>query len=303
MDKDGFLQAIIEEKEADENIKAIMQCNSGVMAFHRPIMPAIISSINNNNRKQEYYLTDSVTIARQQAHKISVIFAQENLLQGIDNPLALAKAQDDWQHQRRQAFMREGVQMQAPQSVYFHHDTKIAAGTSIEPNVVFGAKVKIVGPAHIRAFSHLEGCIIEEGAIIGPYARIRPDSHIQSNARIGNFVEVKNTQFGQYAKANHLSYVGDAMIGAKTNIGAGVITCNYDGFNKHQTHIEEGVFVGSNAALVAPITIKKGAMVGAGSTLTHDVPEDALAISRTPQKILAGFAAKFKNKFKNLSKK
>ena len=213
---------------------------------------------------------------------------------GVNSQGQLATAEAAWQTAARARLMEAGVSMTAPQTVHLSHDTQIAGGAIVEPYVVFGPGVTIEAEAVIRAFSHLEGCVVRKGAIIGPYARLRPGADIGEEAHIGNFVEVKKVKVGKGAKANHLSYLGDGTVGAKANIGAGTIFCNYDGFDKHETHIGEGAFIGSDTALVAPVTVGKGAMTGSGSVITHDVPDDALALERNTQVDKEGWAARFR---------
>ncbi len=296
--KDGELKAIIEQAETTDEINAIQTCNSGVMAFDRTKIGELIHKIDNNNQKQEYYLTDAVQLANQQGFKTKFIMQDYTILQGIDHPTALAQAEAQWQQQKRADLLKNGVRMIAPDTVYFSAETNIEAGAVIEPYCVFSGSVTIHKGATIRAFSHLEGCEIHQGATIGPYARLRPGVTVGQDAKIGNFVEAKNTHLAAGAKANHLTYLGDAHIGKNANIGAGTITCNYDGTNKHPTKIGENVFVGSNSALVAPVTINDSAMIAAGSTITGEIEKDALAITRAEQKIKSGAANRFHQKNK-----
>ncbi|MFK7866616.1 MAG: bifunctional UDP-N-acetylglucosamine diphosphorylase/glucosamine-1-phosphate N-acetyltransferase GlmU, partial [Alphaproteobacteria bacterium] len=282
LDEAGGLKAIIEHKEADDDTRQITLCNSGVMGFQTKYVRDWAQKIRNDNQKREYYLTDTAAIARAAGHKLSVATADHALLQGVDTPHALIIAQEFWQQQMRESLIAKGVKMVAPHTVFLHHDTVVEAGATLEPYVICGEAVTIKAGANIRAFSHLEGATIGENAQIGPYARLRPGAEIGESARIGNFVEVKKAVLEQGAKVNHLSYIGDAIIGAAANIGAGTITCNYDGVNKHKTKIGAGAFIGSNSALVAPVEIGAGAIVGAGSTITKTVSDHALAISRTP---------------------
>ena len=254
MDNNGDLDAIIEHKECNAAQLKINLCNSGFMAIDGKYLFQMLDKITNDNAKGEFYLTDIVAIAKDQGLRAGVIIADEGELMGVDSKADLAKAEAKWQDKKRQDIMDNGVTMLAPDTVYFSHDTKISTDVLIEQNVVFGVGVTVDAGAVIRAFSHLEGAVVvKSNAIIGPYARLRPGAVIGNGAKIGNFVEVKNSTLGDGAKVNHLSYIGDAEIGAAANIGAGTITCNYDGFLKSKTIIGKGAFIGSNSALIAPI--------------------------------------------------
>jgi bifunctional UDP-N-acetylglucosamine pyrophosphorylase/glucosamine-1-phosphate N-acetyltransferase len=297
-DTAGELQAIVEFNDADAQTRKIGLCNSGVMAIAASDLLDLLDRIGNDNAKGEYYLTDIVGIARTQGHSCRVILAQEAELLGINSRVELASAEAQWQSRARIAAMDAGVTLQDPETVYFSWDTVLGQDITIGQNVVFGPKVAVEDGVTIKPFSHLEGCVVRRGAVIGPYARLRPGADIGEGARVGNFVEVKNATLGTGAKANHLSYVGDATVGDHANIGAGTITCNYDGYLKHRTVIGEGAFIGSNSALVAPVTIGERATVGAGSTITRDVPADALSLARGEQRDLAGMAAKLRSRLK-----
>jgi len=294
LDDQGTLQAIVEDKDASENERAIDLCNAGVMAIDAARLPGLLARIGNKNAKGEYYLTDTVGLARDDSLTCAVIEADESELMGVDSRSNLARAEALWQSARRNRAMDDGVTLLDPGSTYFAHDTVLGRDVIVGPNVVFGPGVKVSDNVEIKAFSHIEGARIGEGAIIGPFARLRPGTEIGEDVHIGNFVELKNTIMAPGAKANHLAYVGDTVVGAKANIGAGAITCNYDGLEKHKTVIGEGAFIGSNSALVAPVKIGNGAIVGAGSTISRDVPDNALAIERSKQTNLTGWAEAFR---------
>lgn len=288
------LLRIVEEKDADVATKQVKHCNSGVLAADRATLFSLLADVRNDNSKGEYYLTDVVGLAHDRKLSTRAAFAPEPSVQGVNSQAELAAAEAVWQKSRRNALMTEGVTMPAPETVHLSWDTKIAAGAVVEPFVVFGQGVSVDTGAVIKAFSHLEGAAVGEGALIGPYARLRPGAEIGPEAHIGNFVEVKKVKVGKGAKANHLSYLGDGSIGEKANIGAGTIFCNYDGFEKFETHVGKGAFIGSNSALVAPVRIGDGAMTGSGSVITKDVEDGALALTRPEQQIKAGWATKFR---------
>jgi bifunctional UDP-N-acetylglucosamine pyrophosphorylase/glucosamine-1-phosphate N-acetyltransferase len=298
VDENENLQKIVEFKEANDEEKAISLCNSGVMALDGKASLTLLNSIDDNNAKKEYYLTDAVKIAVEKGLKVSYIKAFEDEVLGVNSRFELAQLEEIRQNQIREYFLENGVTMRDPSCVYFSYDTKIAADVEIGQNVVFGASVEIEKGSQIQPFCHIEGAKIGEGCVVGPFARIRPNSNLEKDAKVGNFVEIKNTNLGRGAKVNHLSYVGDANIGAFSNVGAGVITCNYDGFKKSKTEIGEGVFVGSNSALIAPVKIADGAMVAAGSVITKNVEIDELAFARSKQSGLLGGAKKFRDKNK-----
>lgn len=288
------LLRIVEEKEADLTTKQVKHCNSGVLAADRAILFDLLANVRNDNAKGEYYLTDVVGLAHDRALSTRAAFAPEASVQGVNSQGELAAAEAVWQKARRGALMVEGVTMPAPDTVHLSWDTKIAGGAVVEQFVVFGPGVSVESGAVIKAFSHLEGARVGEGALIGPYARLRPGAEIGPEAHIGNFVEVKKVKIGKGAKANHLSYLGDGSVGEKANIGAGTIFCNYDGFEKFETHVGKGAFIGSNSALVAPVRVGDGAMTGSGSVITKDVEDGALALARPEQTIKAGWATKFR---------
>jgi bifunctional UDP-N-acetylglucosamine pyrophosphorylase/glucosamine-1-phosphate N-acetyltransferase len=293
IEEKGRLIAIREEADANKDEKAITYCNAGVMAFGGDMAPAL-KSIKKASTRGEYYLTDLVAIANRAGKTVVTVEADADEVMGVNSRAELAAAEAAWQQRARHQAMAGGVTMIAPKTVFLSHDTKLGRDTLIEPNVWLGPGVTIGEGVTIRAFSHVEGATIAEGAAVGPFARLRPGARIAAGARIGNFVEVKNAAIGKGAKVNHLTYIGDANIGAESNIGAGTITCNYDGFGKHHTEIGAGVFIGSNSALVAPVTIGAGAYVAAGSTITKDVVPDALAIARGRQETRPGGANKLR---------
>ena len=292
IDANGQLEEIIEERDTTEEQKAINLCNSGVMVVSGKYLFELLEKVTKNNNAGEYYLTDIAALADDMGLHSHVIEADETELSGINTREQLASSENIMQQRLRRVAMENGVTFIDPPSVFLQADTKIGADVVIHPSVVFGAGVTVESGVEIRSFSHIEGAHIKAGAIIGPFARLRTGSVIGKNAHVGNFVELKNTNLGDGAKANHLSYVGDSEVGAGANIGAGTITCNYDGVNKHKTTIGEKAFIGSNTSLVAPVTIGKNAVVGAGSVITQDVPDSALAIERSPQVIKPGRAKK-----------
>ncbi len=291
---DGTLERIVEAKDATAEQRAVRLCNGGIMAAEAPRLFELLREIDNRNAKSEFYLTDLVAVARRRGLGcVAVEGAAEDVV-GVNSRAELAAAEAMLQQRLRAAAMAGGATLTDPASVWFCIDTKLARDVVVEPHVVFGPGVTVAEGARIRAFSHVEGARIGAGAVIGPYARLRPGSRIEENARIGNFVEVKNARVEPGAKVNHLSYIGDARVGAKANVGAGTITCNYDGFGKHFTSIGKGAFIGSNTALVAPVKVGPGAIVGAGSVITRDVPGDALAVERATQKNVAQGAARLR---------
>jgi bifunctional UDP-N-acetylglucosamine pyrophosphorylase / glucosamine-1-phosphate N-acetyltransferase len=291
-DASGVL-AIREHKDATDDERRTTLCNAGLMALDGGQALPILDAVGNDNVQKEFYLPDAVEIARARGLKVAVVEAPEAEVMGVNDRVQLAAAERIMQDRLREAAMRGGVTMIDPQSVFLCHDTVLGRDVLIEPNVVFGPGVVVHDGAVIHAHSHLEGASVAAMASIGPFARLRPGARIGEKAKIGNFVEVKAAAIGKGAKVSHLSYVGDATVGADANIGAGVITCNYDGYFKYQTVIGEGAFVGSNSSLVAPVSIAAGSYVGSGSVVTRDVPEGALALTRPPQTIKEGWAARF----------
>ncbi len=299
IDDADLVEDIVEEKDADNDTKLIRLCNAGVMAIDASIIWTLLNDIDNNNANGEYYLTSIVEIARKAGRDVVYTIADEQEVMGCDSKIDLATAEGIFQYRRRMQALHDGVLMPAPETVYFSWDTVIGKDVTIEQNVVFGEGVEIANGATIRAFSHLEECAVGADVVVGPYARIRPGVILEEKSKIGNFVEVKNARIGAGAKVNHLSYIGDSEVGQNTNVGAGTITCNYDGFNKSATLIGDNVQIGSNCALVAPVEIHDGAIVGAGSVITKNVQADALAITRSNQKNLDGAATKFRTKREN----
>jgi len=293
VDADGGLEAIVEHKEASPDQLKVTACNSGVMAAPAALLFELLAEVRNDNAKGEYYLTDVVALARARGEPTRTVFADEDAVMGVNAQAELAVAEALFQKVQRETFLAAGVTMPAPETVHFSFDTEVGGGTTIEPFVVFGPGARIASGARIRSFSHIEGATVAAGAEVGPYARLRPGADLGEGAKVGNFVEVKNVRMGKGAKANHLSYLGDGEVGAKSNIGAGTIFCNYDGFFKHRTTVGEGAFVGSNSSLVAPVTIGAGAMVGSGSVVTADVAPGDLALARGVQTAKAGWAARF----------
>ena len=293
--KAGFVTRIVEWADATEAERQEPLCNAGVLSAGAADMRAWLSSVRNDNSKSEFYLTDVVDIARAAGRNVAAVEAPFAELRGVNSRSELADAEASVQRALRLAAMEAGVTLTAPDTVFFTFDTQLAADVTVGPNVVFGPGVVVETGAQIRAFSHLEGCHVGPGAIIGPYARLRPGTRIGVGAHVGNFVELKATDLGDGAKANHLSYLGDARIGAGANIGAGTITCNYDGFAKHKTEIGEKAFIGTASVLVAPVSVGDGAFIAAGSVITQSVAPDAMAFGRARQVALPGRAARFRD--------
>ncbi len=292
--RDGELMAIREERDATPQERSIDFCNGGLMALAGKQALGILERIGNKNAKGEFYLTDAVAIAREMGLKAIAIETSEDDVRGINTKAQLAEAEEVLQTRLRASAMEAGVTMVAPQTVFFSADTKLGRDVTIEPNVVFGPGVTVEDGALIRSFSHLEGAHVGKGARVGPYARLRPGAKLGADVHIGNFVEVKQATIEAGAKANHLSYIGDARVGKGANIGAGTITCNYDGIAKHHTDIGAGAFIGSNSSLVAPVKIGDGAYVGSGSVVTKDVPSDALVVARSKPTIKEGWARRLR---------
>ena len=296
---DGFLNRIVEFKDASESERGVTLCNAGCYAADAGKFFHWASLLKNNNAQGEYYLTDVPAIARADGVKCALAMADEVSVTGVNSRAELAEAEGKFQQRRRAELLKDGVTMIAPETVFFSHDTRIANDVEVEPFVMFGPGVTVESGARIRSHSHLEGAAVASGAIIGPFARLRPGAVIGESAHIGNFVEVKNAVIGKGAKANHLTYLGDARVGAGANIGAGTITCNYDGFTKSITEIGAGAFIGSDTALVAPVRIGDGAITAAGSVITQDVAADSLAISRGTLTEKPGWAKAFRDKQKD----
>ncbi len=287
-----ILERIVEFKDASDEERAITFCNSGLLACDSETLFSLIDAVGNDNASGEYYLTDVVEIARSRGLNVTAVACDEAQTLGVNSRTDLAAADAVFQAQARSALLDLGITLMAPETVYLAADTVIGRDTVIEPNVVFGPGVTVESGATIRAFSHLEGCHVSRGSVVGPYARLRPGTELAENAKIGNFVEIKNAEIAEGAKVNHLSYIGDASVGAATNIGAGTITCNYDGVMKHKTTIGENVFIGSNTMLVAPVTLGDGAMTATGTVVTKDIEPDALAVARSKQENKPGYARK-----------
>ncbi|CDZ61506.1 bifunctional UDP-N-acetylglucosamine diphosphorylase/glucosamine-1-phosphate N-acetyltransferase GlmU [Neorhizobium galegae] len=283
--ENGELIAIREDKDATDEERKVTWCNSGLMAINGRKALSLLGSITNQNVKGEYYLTDIVEIARATGGKVVAVDAPETEVAGCNNRAELAMLEKLWQERRRHQLMISGVSMIAPETVFLSYDTQIGQDALIEPNVVFGPGVRIDSGAVIHAFSHIEGAHVSGGATVGPFARLRPGADLAAGSKVGNFCEVKNARIDEGAKVNHLTYIGDAFVGAHSNIGAGTITCNYDGVNKHETRIGANAFVGSNSSLVAPVLIGDGAYVASGSVITENVPADALALGRARQEV------------------
>lgn len=286
------LERIVEFKDASPEDRAITLCNSGVVCADRATLFDLIAAVGNANAAGEYYLTDIVGLARARGLSATAVTCPEAETLGINTRTELARAEALFQARARAAALEDGVTLVAPDTVHFAHDTLLGRDAVVEPYVVFGPGVTVESGATIRAFSHLEGCHVGQGSIVGPYARLRPGAELGDDVHIGNFVEVKNAILGTGAKANHLSYIGDADIGERTNIGAGTITCNYDGVMKHRTTIGARAFIGSDTMLVAPVRVGNDAMTGSGSVITQDVPDGALALGRSAQVTKPGAAVR-----------
>ena len=300
IEKDGKLIAIVEEKDATTEQKKIKFCNGGVMALNGKLALSLLEQIKNENAKKEYYLTDIVKIGvsrELEVRAISIPF--ENVI-GVNTRFELSEAEALWQKRKARELMLSGVTMLRPETVYFSYDTAINGDVIIEPNVFFGLNVKVETGVIIHGFSHLEGAIVKAQSEIGPYARLRPGAILENSSKVGNFCEIKNAIIGEGAKVNHLTYIGDAVVGGHTNIGAGTITCNYDGFNKWKTIIGENAFIGSNSALVAPVEIGDGAYVASGSVITDQVPENSVAFGRARQINKEGRANALRERFSAL---
>jgi bifunctional UDP-N-acetylglucosamine pyrophosphorylase/glucosamine-1-phosphate N-acetyltransferase len=298
VDDAGALQAIVEYKDACDDVRAINLCNSGVMCVAGDQLFGLLDQITNDNAAGEYYLTDIVALARKAGLSCGVVEGSEEELLGVNSRVELARAEGIVQDILRHKAMVNGATLMDPASTYFSFDTKLGRDVIVEPNVFFGPNVVVDDEVHIKAFSHFEAAHVGKGGVLGPYARLRPGSNLAENVKIGNFVEIKKADIEAGAKVNHLSYIGDARVGKEANIGAGTITCNYDGFFKYHTDIGAGAFIGSNTALVAPVSIGDNANVGAGSTISKDVDAGDLALTRAPQKNFTGWADKFRAKQK-----
>ncbi len=293
LDGESALAAIVEAKEATPDELAITLCNSGVMAIDAAFLQQHLKDIGNDNAKGEYYLTDIVALARKHGKSCTVIEANADEVLGVNSRVELAEAEAVFQNRMRKRAMENGATLADPASVYFSFDTKLGRDVTIGQHVVFGPGVALADNAAVKPFSHLEGASLAANASAGPFARLRPGADLKSGAKVGNFVEIKNAVIGDGAKVSHLTYIGDAEIGDGANIGAGTITCNYDGYGKHKTTIGKNAFIGSNSSLVAPVTIGDGAYVGSGSVITKDVAKGDLAVARAKQSAIKGWAARF----------
>ncbi|MGQ5701682.1 bifunctional UDP-N-acetylglucosamine diphosphorylase/glucosamine-1-phosphate N-acetyltransferase GlmU [Sandaracinobacteroides sp. A072] len=297
-DDQGAILKMVEAKDATDAELAVTLCNSGLMAVRSGHLFDLLKMVGNANAAGEYYLPDIVMLARAAGLRAAVLEGSADEMIGVNSRAELAAAEALFQQRRRGELMAAGVTMVAPETVFLSHDTQLGRDCLVEPNVVFGPGVKAGENVLIRAHSHIEGAEIGDGCEVGPFARLRPGTVLGAGAKVGNFVETKKAVLGPGAKANHLTYLGDAEVGANANIGAGTITCNYDGFFKYRTIIGEGAFIGSNSSLVAPVTIGAGAIVGAGSAITRDVPDDALEVTRADQSRREGWAARFRDRMK-----
>ena len=287
---------MVEYRDATDEERAVTLCNSGMMAVRSSDLFRWLAKVGNDNAAGEYYLPDVVNIAASEGREAVVIEGDPYETAGVNSRAELAHLELEWQRRRREEALEQGATLIDPESVWFAYDTKLGRDVTVEPHVVFGPGVEVATGATIKAFSHIEGAIIGERANIGPFARIRPGTTLGQRSKVGNFVELKKAEVAAGAKVNHLSYVGDSEVGEGANIGAGTITCNYDGFGKYRTVIGAGAFIGSNTALVAPVTIGAGAVVGAGSVITEDVEADSLALERSEQKGVAGWAKRFRER-------
>ena len=290
---DGLVRRIVEWKDATDEERAVRLCNSGLVAARGADLWRWLAAIDNNNAAGEYYLPDVVRTAAADGRVTALAVGEAWEVAGVNSRAELAALEGEWQARRRLAAMAAGASLQAPDTVWFSHDTMLGRDVTVGPNVVFGTGVTVADGATIHAFSHLEGARVGPGCSVGPYARLRPGTVLEAGARVGNFVEVKNSVLATGAKANHLTYLGDATVGAGANIGAGTITCNYDGYGKHRTTIGERAFIGSNSALVAPVTVGADAIVAAGSAVTTDVADGELRLVRADQVARPGWATRF----------
>jgi bifunctional UDP-N-acetylglucosamine pyrophosphorylase/glucosamine-1-phosphate N-acetyltransferase len=294
---------MVEYRDATEAERAVTLCNSGMMAVRAPDLFRWLMEVGNDNAAGEYYLPDIVAIAQNEGRSAVVVTADPYETSGVNSRSELAALESDWQRRRRASVMAAGATLTDPDSVWFAFDTQIGRDVRIEPHVVFGPGVSIADGALIRAFCHIEGATIGANAEVGPFARLRTGTVLGAKSRVGNFVELKKTVLGPSAKANHLSYLGDSEVGDGANIGAGTITCNYDGFGKYKTKIGAGAFIGSNSALVAPVAVGQGAIVAAGSVIIRDVEADALAVARGTQEAKSGWARRFRERMTGKSAK
>ena len=298
LSRNGGVDAIVEERDATEAQRRIILCNSGVMVAEAALLRRLLPELSGENAQGELYLTDLVALSRAEGARVALATCAEEETLGVNDRVQLARAEQVMQRRLRTAAMRNGATFTDPDSVFLSFDTELGRDVTVGPFVVFGPGCRVEDDVVIHSHCHLEGAVVEEGARIGPFARLRPGARVRTGARVGNFVEIKNATVEPGAKVNHLSYIGDATVGESANIGAGTITCNYDGYLKHRTEIGAGAFIGSNTALVAPVRVGDGALVAAGSTITRDVPADALAIERAEERIVAGWAARYRERKK-----
>ena len=297
--EDGRIAKMVEHKDATEAERACRLCNSGLMAAGAKDLFALLGKVGNDNSQGEYYLVDVVNVANAEGrHCAVVVAADEHEVAGINSRAELAEAEARWQARRRERAMADGASLVAPETVWFAWDTVLGRDVMIEPNVVFGPGVRVADGVKIRAFCHIEGAVLAPGAEVGPYARLRPGAVLEEKAKVGNFVEVKNAVLGKGAKASHLTYLGDADVGAEANIGAGTLTCNYDGYFKYRTVIGPRAFIGSNSSLIAPVKIGADAIVGAGSAVSRDVGDGELRLVRAEQLVKPGWADRFHDAMK-----
>nr|WP_298929201.1 bifunctional UDP-N-acetylglucosamine diphosphorylase/glucosamine-1-phosphate N-acetyltransferase GlmU [uncultured Erythrobacter sp.] len=295
---DGIVLKMVEYKDASEAERAVNLCNSGLIVAHSDDMWPLLDAVDNNNAQGEYYLPDVATNAIARGDKVVVVETGADEVAGINSRAELAGAEQRWQASRREQAMADGATLKAPDTVFFSHDTQLGRDVTVDPHVVFGPGVKVADGVHIKAYTHLEGADLATGVQVGPFARLRPGAVLEENSFVGNFVEMKKATLGKGAKASHLSYIGDATVGEKANIGAGTITCNYDGYFKYHTTIGERAFIGSNSALVAPVTIGPDAIVAAGSTVSRDVGAGELRMVRAEQLVKQGWADRFHDTMK-----
>jgi bifunctional UDP-N-acetylglucosamine pyrophosphorylase/glucosamine-1-phosphate N-acetyltransferase len=297
LDENGRVTGIREEKDASPLERTLTLCNSGIMGFRSAkTLLGLLDRIDSDNAKGEFYLTDAVALAHGDRLDARIVDSRAEEVLGVNSRSELAAAEAIIQRRLRDEVMANGATLVAPETVFLSHDTTIGKDVVIEPHVVIGERVVIEEGARIRSFCHIEGASIGAGAVVGPFARLRPGAELATGAHIGNFVEIKQAEIGEGAKVNHLTYIGDASVGARANVGAGTITCNYDGFDKHRTEIGAGAFIGSNSSLVAPVKIGEGAYVGSGSVISKDVAPDALSLTRSPQEERPGWAAKIRER-------
>jgi bifunctional UDP-N-acetylglucosamine pyrophosphorylase / glucosamine-1-phosphate N-acetyltransferase len=297
LDDRGGLAGIREEKDANDQERALTLCNSGIMAFRSSkTLLGLLGRIGNDNAKGEFYLTDAVALAHGDRLETRMVLSDQEEVLGVNSRAELAMAEGAMQRRLRAHVMANGATLTAPETVFLSHDTRIGKDVVIEPHVVIGERVVIEDGATIRGFCHIEGAKIGPGAIVGPFARLRPGASLAKDAHVGTFVEIKQAEIAEGAKVNHLTYIGDASVGARANVGAGTITCNYDGFAKHRTEIGAGAFIGSNSSLIAPVKIGEGAYIGSGSVISKDVAADALALTRAPQEERQGWAARVRER-------